>query len=282
MSLELLYNLNGEKRGAFYNWLNCQNQEPRIAWYPSAGNDYRDLLYLSDQYSRKNPAGISEPPSPTFFIHTDYGAFFNKKLRSGIKLYEDVRTVVQLKRIEELPRCDIALADGIVDQFKNNILAGRVVFMEIDVQSKALGHLKAPVLYAFCENEAFCSNVLLPLRAKISHIVQVRYGAGMGSGGRAAGIWLWNVMGRLGCQVYVGDGDRRRQSGDLIAYQRYPNLRGTEHQVLDIEIRRLYTHCIGNSDCSLNWRMPWGGFDEVRWYVKGQSKAPETFNEIEL
>jgi hypothetical protein len=271
MSFELLRCLNGKKRGAFYNWLDRQSQEPRIAWYPSAGNDYRDLLYLSEQYSRKNPALIREPENPTLFIHTDYGTFFDRDLSSGMKLYDDRRTLVVVKALEELPRCDTALGHGIVDKFENNTVKGRVFFMEIEANSRALGYVKAPLIYAFCENEGFCSKVLLPLRAKISHIVQVRYGAGMGSGGRAAGIWLWNVMERLGCEVYVGDGDRRRESGDLLAYQRYPNLRGTEYQVLDLEIRRLYTHCLGDPDCPLSWRMPWGGFDEIRWNIARQN-----------
>jgi hypothetical protein len=262
MSLELLYHLNGERRGALYHWLQNQNASPRIAWYPSAGSDYRDVLYLSEQYALRDPASVPEPAPPTFFLHTDYGTFFHSELSSGVELYNDRRTIVKVKVFEDLPRCDVALGHGIVEKMGGNTFAGRVVFMELEVCSKVLGHIEVPILYAFCENEGFCANVLLPFRAKISHIVQVRYGAGMGSGGWAAGIWLWNVMERLGCEVYVGDGDRRRERGDLVAYERYPDLRGSERQILDVEIRRLRT---------TGWDMPWGGFDEIRWNVARSS-----------
>jgi hypothetical protein len=258
MSIELLYHLNGENRGAFYDWLQSQSDAPRIAWYPSAGSDYRDLLYLSEQYATKDPAGAEEPAAPTFFIHTDHGSFFDEQAFSSAELYKDYRTTVEVKTLEELPRCVIDPACGIVDASRDDSLTGRVVFMEIEVRSRALGLIKAPVVYAFCENEGFCAKVLLPLKSKISHIVQVRYGAGMGSGGWAAGIWLWNVMERLGSEVYVGDGDRRRESGDLVAYERYPDLRGSERQVLNVEIRRLHTK---------GWHRPWDGFGEIRWNV---------------
>lgn len=265
--MELLYCLNGENRGALYDWLQRQSAEPRIAWYPSAGGDYRDLLYLSKQYAIKHPARVKEPAAPTFFLHTDYRSFWDETISSGTKVYEDQRTTVEVRTFEELTRCEIAPACGIVEVRKGDLYAGRVIFMEIEVRSRALGLVNAPVLYAFCENEGFCAKILLPLRAKISHIVQVRYGAGMGSGGWAAGIWLWNVMKRLGCEVYVGDGDRRRESGDLIAYECYPDLRGPERQVLDVEIRRLHTK---------GWHRPWDGFDEVRWNIASSSLEDRT------
>jgi len=70
------------------------------------------------------------------------------------------------------------------------------------------------------------------------------------------------VMERLGCDVYVGDGDRRREGGDLVAYERYPDLRGSERQILDFEIRRLRT---------TGWDRPWDGFGDVRWNIARSS-----------
>ena len=46
MSIEFLQSLNGHNRGALRNWLDRLDHEPRIAWYPSAGEDFRDLMYL--------------------------------------------------------------------------------------------------------------------------------------------------------------------------------------------------------------------------------------------
>jgi hypothetical protein len=45
MSRKLLLELNGGCHGAFHKWLDQLKREPPIAWYPSAGEDFRDLLY---------------------------------------------------------------------------------------------------------------------------------------------------------------------------------------------------------------------------------------------
>jgi hypothetical protein len=46
MSRQLLEHLNGNKAGQLNNFLDNFEGEPRIAWYPSAGEDFRALLYL--------------------------------------------------------------------------------------------------------------------------------------------------------------------------------------------------------------------------------------------
>ena len=67
MSRKLLLSLNGEKKGELQKFLNKNKKEPRIAWYPSAGQGFRALLYLDPSYSQINPASESEPKSPDIF-----------------------------------------------------------------------------------------------------------------------------------------------------------------------------------------------------------------------
>jgi hypothetical protein len=52
MSKELLYKINGNRTGEFKKFLDGINGEPRITWYPSAGEDFRALLYLDPSYSK--------------------------------------------------------------------------------------------------------------------------------------------------------------------------------------------------------------------------------------
>jgi len=40
-----LLHLNENKNGRLLSWLNRFDGDPRIAWYPSVGQDFRDLLY---------------------------------------------------------------------------------------------------------------------------------------------------------------------------------------------------------------------------------------------
>ncbi len=60
MSKELLSNLNGNKSGHLKRFIDEFDGDPRIAWYPSAGTDFRALLYLHPSYSQLHPASQNE------------------------------------------------------------------------------------------------------------------------------------------------------------------------------------------------------------------------------
>lgn len=72
MSRQLLYSLNGEKNGQFKRFLDSFVGVPRIAWYPSGGEDFRALLHLHPAYSQINRAKGEEPAPPDIFLYTDY------------------------------------------------------------------------------------------------------------------------------------------------------------------------------------------------------------------
>ncbi len=50
MSIDLLKHFNGNKVGEFKKLIDSFTEEPRIAWYPSAGQDFRALIYLNGNY----------------------------------------------------------------------------------------------------------------------------------------------------------------------------------------------------------------------------------------
>jgi hypothetical protein len=229
MSKKLLYHLNGEKTGAFRKWLDNFNGEPRIAWYPSAGEDFRDLLYLSPKYSEINPASQPEPLSPDIFLHTDYFPWGAPTFLDNQTIRLDDHTNISAKSIEELPRCDLPLDPRIVDFPKGSIATGRVLFLEVDVQSDVLGNFSCPVVYAFVENAAFCSEKIIPQQGRLSHVVHVRY-SGAGGGGTSTGIWLLNILSKVNCEVFVSDGKLTRASGDKRVYELYPTLAGKEDE----------------------------------------------------
>lgn len=101
----------------------------------------------------------------------------------------------------------------------------RVLFMELNVQSDRLGNFKVPIIYVFSENAAFCAERLLPNHARLSHVIHVRYGGGLGGGGSSTGAWMLNVLQDLGCEVFVTDGRHAPQSGDQRVYEKFPKLK---------------------------------------------------------
>jgi hypothetical protein len=252
MSMKLLYHLNGTNKGIFKKWLTNFKGEPRIAWYPSAGNDFRDLLYLSAKFSELEPAlnPELEPQPPDIFLHTDYfpsNIFHRLPFSDELIVHQDTRTTISVTSSEELPVCNLPLDDEIVVFKGGNRATGRVLFLHVEIQSNILGNFNAPVLYAFVENAAFCARKILPYGGRLSHIVHVRFGGGIGGGGRSTGIWLLNILQRVHCEVLVSDNSYMRQSGDERIYALYPSLAGDENadqfeKIRTIESRRWSEH----------------------------------------
>jgi hypothetical protein len=227
MSKQFLNVLNGAKNGNFRRWIDQQRSEPRIAWYPSAGEDFRDVMYLSAAYT--NPTFLQERVAPPdIFLHTDYFPWENSSFLDSSTIYSDDRTWVTVDSIEELPECELPLDNKIVRFTDGSVVTHRVLFLEITVQSETLGNFKVPIVYAFSENAAFCAERLLPNAARLSHIIHIRYGGGLGGGGSSTGVWLLNVLRPLGCEAFITDGRHHRQSGDERVYERFPVLRGDE------------------------------------------------------
>lgn len=230
MPKEMLHSLNGTNNGAFRRWLDNFKGEPRIAWYPSAGEDFRDLLYLHPKFPDIEPASKPEPQPPDLFLHTDFFPWSTSTFLDSRTIHLDNRTTVSVKSIEELPPCnfDLGLDSQIVDFPRGSSATGRVLFLKVKIQSDVLGEFSFPVVYAFVENAAFCANKILPYNGRLSHIIHVRFGGGSGGGGKSTGVWLLNILQKVRCEVFVSDSHYARQSGDERIYQLYPSLAGNE------------------------------------------------------
>jgi len=230
MSIELLKNLNGSKKGLLYKWLKNFKGDPRIAWYPSSGTDFRDLMYLHSEFAKQKPASKPDPASPDIFLHTDYYPWKSSTFLDKHEIYSDNNTTILLKSIEELPRCDLPLDEKIVNNPEGSVATGRVLFLDIQVSSTVVGDYSYPVVYAFVENAAFCAEKMLPLHARCSHIVHIRFGGGLGGGGKSTGVWLLNVLQKLHCDIFVTDSRYSHGPGDDRICELYPELSGNEDE----------------------------------------------------
>lgn len=263
MSRELLENLNGNKTGQFHQWLNYFEGEPRIAWYPSSGTDFRDLLYLHSEFSIQNPASKSDLPAPDIFLHTDYFPWKSSTFLDTPEIYRDKKTSVTVKSIEELDRCDFPLDDQMVDFEEGSVATGRVLFLEVEVFSTVLGNYSYPVVYAFVDNASFCAEKMLPLHAHCSHIVHIRFGGGLGGGGKSTGVWLLNVLQKLHCEVFVTDSMYGHGHGDDRIYELYPELSGIEDVIQLDQIRKI--------DGEL-----WSNYGDVSWNFVNSASDKKT------
>lgn len=253
MSRELLQHLNGANDGLFAEWLKQNPGTPRIAWYPSAGEDFRDLLYLSSRFTHEE-RDQREPAEPDLYLHTDYYPLSRSTFLDTRSLYDDERTKVSVLEIEELPRCDLPLDPEIVNSPEGSAATGRVVFFHAEVVSDKLGSYTVPVLYVFAENAAFCAQKMLPNNAMVSHIVHIRYGGGLGGGGKSSGVWLLNVLQKLGCRCFLTDNHLRRQRGDERVYELYPELSGKE-RAQDMQAIRISPSSSWSNHGDVTWNL---------------------------
>jgi hypothetical protein len=253
MSKHFLHNLNGTNSGSFRSFLNRCAAEPKIAWYPSAGYDFRPLLYLNPKYSELISTDELEMPFPDIFIFTDYfPAKFSDIINQGL-LIDKANTKIWVEEVEELPRLSISLSTELVNKKGNGNNYGRVFFLKVKVKSDVLGEFTYPVIYAIAENLAFYCDKLIPQKAVLSHVIHVRYGGGCGGGGSASGTWVLNALNSLQCTWLISDGHHAWQSGDFKALELCKSLPKT----FEFQLNSIRT-IPGNK---------WSDHGDVDWYI---------------
>jgi hypothetical protein len=229
MSRALLEKLNGGVPGVFAEWLQNHRWEPRIAWYPSCGHDFKDLLYLHSSHTRRRFDGMPEPPE--IFIHTDCSIGLLEPLGQLRTLRQKFRhrdewTTVSVVGEQELPKLNATpmACDAGYSQFPASGDYGRVFFLLLHIESDRLGSILQPAIYAVVENGAFASEVLLKTKARITHVWNVRPGG-------HPNPWIGYLLRRLGTECLVRDDEF--YGGEELAYQRqeyfnyFPNLEGS-------------------------------------------------------
>ena len=229
----LLNRLNGQRKGAFSRYLTGWKRRgrlPRIAWYPSSGEDLRDLLYLNPAFQEGREDAVL---APDLFIHTDYFPWQNSTFLDSPEVFNDRRTRIRVLDIEELPRLQLPLSPELVDFEHGSSATHRVLFVRLEVTSDRVPPFTAPMLYVFAENSAF-ADFAMHHGAHFSHCIHVRFGGGGGGGGKTGGIWMLNILGRLGCECMVSDEHYYLQQGDQAAMRLFPSLQPeTPAAVLD-------------------------------------------------
>ena len=179
------------------------SQFSSICWYMAAGVDFREMMYLSKEYSKH--LGWDEIVFPDCFLLTDaMGEFYFDRcglcniLKENGVLFEDPDTRIVAKNGQELKPL-------ILPGYREGILApdsffGRVFTADIEIDSSVLGHISTKLAYAVTENTAFMFDVLLKDRIKIDYIVHVRYGMG-----NSNGMFVKAYLKELGTRYFISD-----------------------------------------------------------------------------
>ncbi len=240
MSKQMLRAINGGRVGAFHSWLAGLQREPRLAWYPSAGSDFRDLLYLSPEFAAHMPASQPEPAAPDLFVHTDYHPCIGSLAGANTgTVLDDGRTRIIVESLEELPPLSLPLDGRTIDCSCHSSSAGRMFYLELSIHSRQLGDVRRRMLYLGAENAAFLAGLALLNAGRFSHVVHVRFGGGCGGGNYSSGEWLKEILSSVGCEMFVSDGSGKLGAGDQQVFRCFPNLDAVRRPCLLTPIRTL-------------------------------------------
>ena len=238
MSRQLLETLNGDKKGLLAGWLKAQAEiEPRIAWYPSAGPDVCDLVFLS--------AEGDGPQAPNIFLHTDHSDLSarNPNESAPTPVIHARGGVFLVAPPPPPPPCFTNYFEA--ENYRIHIHAweslgnakGPAIYFFILRFESRNGPPKSfdrPLIHVASENRKFC-DLMRAQQARISHVIVKNYGAGFGGGTGIGPEWIINELIPLGVEVVsantlrddlgrLGWGDYRSQywGNDEMTWYRRP------------------------------------------------------------
>ena len=204
----------------------------RVLWYPSAGNDFRDMIFCSGRYPDITLA-------PELFIHTDCHPDFDFDLPGVV--YEDHHTTVRLHKEREFDRLTVPQMEF---AHWSSPDSGRIILYQAEIASDRFGKIVRPLIYAVCENEWVAAEFLVPNRIAAETVCHVRYGSGFG-GAAASGAWLRQALKILHTRTFISDPVPEMQYGDLQVLDKYPQLGGIPAELvpqMDIDGRLWSNH----------------------------------------
>lgn len=192
-----------------------------LCWYPSAGFDFRPLLYLSPAWAERH--GWEEDRFPDCFIMTNAcgddidDAFLGKE---EPVLYRDARTRITASDVKEMPTLRLSHnpelaydAFKMLDPLRPHDLYkhyGRILSMKVHVHSEQLGDWDTALVYCIAENTAFAMEYLLKRGPRIEYVWRAHYGYMLcrdSAGNRSTGHFLLRILRNLGARYFITDKD---------------------------------------------------------------------------
>ena len=230
-------------------------QFEHVCWYPSAGSDFRALLFLSDWYYKKNDVPTDEGQVlPDLFVMTDYlglGSLYEEErfwgdayeqIRNGYcepgscflhVAYKNTSTDIIVKRYERLRNMRLPY-DYRLDCREEPEAYNSAFLIEVEVVSRSYDEIRryeTSVLYAAAENQMFAKRIAIRCGFKMEYLVIMNYGAGFGGGNGIGFEWIFDEYKELGIRYVVSNHSVRAclaENGTAGAYPELKDFYGTD------------------------------------------------------
>ena len=198
-----------------------------ICWYPSAGKDFRPLLFISDWYYRMHDVPRdARQKFPDLFILTDLCGLFDSsgdnneylgdayyQMRDGFcepgsclinVPYTNSSTQIIVKKFERLRDLDLPF-DKEYANYDKAFDYNSSLLMNVEVISRLgdnVNRYEMAILYVAALNEFFADGFLIPNKIKTEYQVIVRYGAF--GGGHYSAEWILQRYEEFGTKYLIG------------------------------------------------------------------------------
>lgn len=221
-----------------------------ICWYPSAGEDFKPLLFLSDWYYKKNSVPMDEGQiTPELFIFTDYAGFHSHdtELRRYGDAYEQIQngycepgssfihvsyknssTDIIVKSFEKLRDLQLSF-DTELAAFEKGPDYNSAFLMKVEVISRInekVNTYETSIMYVATLNELFAERVLVPNRIKTEYLIIIRYGTGFGGGNGKGFTWILSEYKELGIKYLVTSHCVQGELTEAESDKPYPQITG--------------------------------------------------------
>jgi hypothetical protein len=185
------------------NYLSGINSNSEILWYPSAGNDFRDVFYFK-RTSTEEIMGLNIS-EPEYYIHTDY----NKSILDSESdiLFEDDITKVTILEKQPFQLLDLHYfvdKDYISADPSTLYRNANGLILHLRFETDNMEPFTRKVIYLFYENINFFTTFVLLFNLNISHFYKLREGCGFG-GGRQSISFVYNFLGLMKTKYLLVD-----------------------------------------------------------------------------
>ena len=193
------------------NFIN-ENKKNNLAWYPSSGLDFRDLLVFGQEnfiYNKNAFANeiINFPYLPTYFIHTD-SAYNNDNwpINNLGKLYSDEVSKYFVIEVENITNNDEIVGKYLIIEIESDLLKSKI---------------KQKVIFLFSENISFFNDTILKNKLQISFLINIRDGFSENGGAKYSLKFLEFYLGLLKTKYLISDNFGRKP--EILNNIEFPN-----------------------------------------------------------
>ncbi|MBR3834824.1 MAG: hypothetical protein IKJ73_10925 [Lachnospiraceae bacterium] len=247
----------------------------RICWYPSAGADFRELLFLSKQFCAWKDVPIAAHELPDLFILTDcnpsdtpYGyctgdTYIEQingnsydKMKYLFKAINNCTVITVNDKVEFVEKLDVQFNQELY-KFDVSDNYGKAFYFSVHIASKQLGEWDVNVLYILVENTSFAFDYLVKNNVTVDYIVKVRYGDQFGES-NVSGDWLAKLLKPLKTKYYLRNAFSLRKACDAIVElkDKFPTSDIVNDDVSTLKLEQIYR---------VNGSL-WSGQGDIYWY----------------